>query len=136
MALDDAGDDVARGRSCGSTPLSLQVSISEAITAQCSAPPSEPANRAFLRFSAIGRMVRSTMLVSISMRPSSRKRLRPAQREQRVADGLGELGLLADQRELALQPRLERFDERPAASPGARARRSSARRPRISASIA
>jgi hypothetical protein len=29
--------------------MSLQVSISEAMTAQCSPPPSEPANRAFLR---------------------------------------------------------------------------------------
>jgi hypothetical protein len=34
---------------------------------------------------------------------------------QRVADRLGELGLLADELELVAQPRLERFDQRPAA---------------------
>jgi hypothetical protein len=34
---------------------------------------------AFLRFSAMGRIERSTMLVSISMRPSSTKRVRPTQ---------------------------------------------------------
>src|SRR5262245_54531691 len=35
--------------------MSLHVSISEAITAQCSPPPSEPAKRAFLRLKAISR---------------------------------------------------------------------------------
>jgi hypothetical protein len=34
-----------------------------------------------LAIEAIGRMVRSTTLESISMRPSSRKRARPSQRE-------------------------------------------------------
>src|SRR5665213_1122546 len=34
--------------------LSLQVSISLAMVAQWSAPPSEPANKAFFRFSVIG----------------------------------------------------------------------------------
>ena len=34
---------------------------------------------------------------------------------QRVADRLGELGLLADELELGAQPRLEVFDQRPAA---------------------
>lgn len=34
---------------------------------------------------------------------------------QRVADRLGELGLLTDELELVAQPRLERFDQRPAA---------------------
>src|SRR3954447_19419261 len=37
----------------GPTPISLQVSTSEAITAQCAAPPSEPANSAFFRVRAI-----------------------------------------------------------------------------------
>jgi hypothetical protein len=60
---------------------SLQVSISEAMTAQCSPPPSEPANNAFLRLSAIGRIERSTMLLSISMRPSLRYRVSPSQRD-------------------------------------------------------
>ena len=61
--------------------MSLQVSISEAMTAQCSPPPSEPANRAFLRLSAIGRIARSTTLESISMRPSAMKRVSPSQRD-------------------------------------------------------
>jgi hypothetical protein len=42
----------------GSTAFILQVSISEAMTAQFSAPASWPANRAFFLFSAMGRMVR------------------------------------------------------------------------------
>lgn len=57
----------------GSTALSLQVSISEAMVAQLSAPASCPAKRAFFRFNAIGRMVLSTVLLSISTRPSVRK---------------------------------------------------------------
>jgi hypothetical protein len=40
----------------GSTPFILQVSMSEAMTAQFSAPASCPANRAFFRFKAMGRM--------------------------------------------------------------------------------
>src|SRR5262245_8527841 len=54
--------------------------MSEAMTAQCSPPPSEPAKRRLLRPSAIGRIARSTTLESISMRPSSRKRVRPSHR--------------------------------------------------------
>lgn len=60
--------------------LSLQVSTSEAIVAQCLPPSSEPAKSAFLRFRAIGLIERSTTLESISILPSSRKRPRPAQR--------------------------------------------------------
>jgi hypothetical protein len=99
-------------QTCGSMPPSLQVSISEAMVAQCSPPPSEPAKRAFFLLSAIGRIVRSTTLVSISMRPSSRKEALPAR--EGVADRLGEFGLLADQPELLTQPRFERLDDRPA----------------------
>ena len=40
---------------------------------------------------------------------------------QRVADRLGELGLLADELELRAQPRLERVDQRPAALLASRA---------------
>src|SRR5262245_8580974 len=47
---------------------------------EVSPPPSEPAKSAFLRLSAIGRMVRSTRLESMS---SSRKRVRPDQRVRR-----------------------------------------------------
>src|SRR5512144_1971371 len=60
----------------GFTPCNLQVSISEASTAQFSAPRSWPANRAFLRLSAIGLIERATVLESISIRPSSTKRVR------------------------------------------------------------
>jgi hypothetical protein len=75
------------------------------MVAQYSAPPSEPANSAFLRLSAMGRVDRSTAL-SISMRPSSMKRVRPSQRD-RAADRLGELAFLADQAEFCAQPLLE-----------------------------
>ena len=70
---------VSASQACGFTPLSLQVSISEAMIAQLAPPSSLPANSAFLRLSAIGLMERSTVLESISMRPSSRKRLSPSQ---------------------------------------------------------
>src|SRR5512147_2153430 len=55
----------------GFTLCNLQVSISEASTAQFSAPRSWPAKSAFLRLSAMGRIERSTVLESISIRPSS-----------------------------------------------------------------
>src|SRR4051794_34225341 len=64
----------------GLTPWSLQLSISEASIAQFSAPSSLPANRAFFLLRAIGRIARSTVLESISIRPSSRKRPSPSQR--------------------------------------------------------
>src|SRR5438128_1338586 len=50
----------------------LHVSINEASIAQFSAPSSEPAKSAFFLVRATGRMLRSTVLESISMRPSSR----------------------------------------------------------------
>jgi hypothetical protein len=56
----------------GSTPFSLAVWINVMAMAQWRAPPSLPANKAFLRVSAIGLISRSTTLVSISIRPSSR----------------------------------------------------------------
>ena len=55
------------------------VSIKEAMQAQFSAPWSWPAKRAFLRLSTMGRTPLSTMLVSSSTRPSSRKRVSPSQ---------------------------------------------------------
>jgi hypothetical protein len=39
-------------------PMSFQVTISEAMTAQCSPPPSEPAKSELPLFSTIGRLVR------------------------------------------------------------------------------
>ena len=50
----------------GSTPLSLQVSTSEAMTAQCSAPPSKPVKSACFLVRTDGRIERSTVLKSIS----------------------------------------------------------------------
>jgi hypothetical protein len=50
-------------------PDGLAVSMSEARMAQFSAPSSCPANKAFLGVKACGRIERSTMLVSSSMRP-------------------------------------------------------------------
>jgi hypothetical protein len=91
--------------------VQLACSIRDATVAQCSAPPSDPANNAFFRLSATGRMERSTVLLSSSMRPSSMKRVRPSQRDRAVADGRGELALLADQTEFCAQPRLERIDQ-------------------------
>jgi hypothetical protein len=57
----------------------MAVPIRLATIAQWRAPPSEPANRAFLRPKAIGRMARSMMLVSSSSRPSSRNSTSPVQ---------------------------------------------------------
>ncbi len=70
-----------------------------------------------MRSSAMGRMARWTVLESISTRPSSENRLRPFRSGERVADGLGELALLADAREPSFQPDLEDLDDRPAALP-------------------
>src|SRR3546814_6737662 len=58
----------------------LTVFDERGMTAQLSPPSSEPAKSAFFRFKAKGRIDRSTVLVSSSMRPSSMKRMRPAQR--------------------------------------------------------
>ena len=80
MAGDDAGDDVGEV-GVRIDAVELAVSTSEAIVAQCSPPPSEPAKSAFFRLRAIGLIARSTTLESISTRPSSRKRRGPAQRE-------------------------------------------------------
>ena len=63
----------------GSTPFSFAVWIKVIAIAQLRAPPSEPANRAFFLVKAFGRMARSTTLVSISTRPSSRNTPSPSQ---------------------------------------------------------
>src|SRR5271167_1229268 len=64
---------------CGLTPFNLQVSISDARQAQFSAPSSLPANKLFFLDNATGRMARSTLLLSSSIRPSSRNRSSPSQ---------------------------------------------------------
>jgi len=70
---------VSVSQACGLTLFNLHVSTSDAMIAQFATPSSEPANRAFFRFNAIGLMERSTVLVSSSMRPSSMKRVSPSQ---------------------------------------------------------
>ncbi len=49
----------------GSTPFSFAVWISVIAIAQWRAPPSEPANSAFLRVRVCGRMARSTTFVCV-----------------------------------------------------------------------
>src|SRR4051812_2016078 len=63
----------------GSTPLSFAVATRLATIAHQQAPPSDPANRAFLRPRLIGRIALSTVLVSSSSRPSSRNSTSPCQ---------------------------------------------------------
>ena len=63
----------------GSTSFSFADWIRVAMIAQCFPPLSEPANKAFSRPRATGRMARSTVLVSSSRRPSSRNRISPLQ---------------------------------------------------------
>jgi hypothetical protein len=65
MTVDDPGEDVCQ-ISERIDVVQLAGSISEATVAQCSAPPSEPANSAFFRLSAIGRMERSRSQGSIA----------------------------------------------------------------------
>ena len=55
---------VAVSQAWGSTLFNLQVSISEAMMPQLVAPASWPANSAFFRLRAMGRMDRSTALLS------------------------------------------------------------------------
>src|SRR5258707_10116567 len=80
--------------------------------AQFSAPWSWPAKSAFLRLRTMGRMPRSTMLVSSSMRPSSRKRTSPSQWFRPITKFVGDPGLARDVRQLMLEPGPERHDER------------------------
>lgn len=68
---------VSASPACGFMPFSLHVSMSEAMIAQLAPPSLLPAKSAFLRLSAMGRIDRSTVLLSISTRPSSRRRQSP-----------------------------------------------------------
>ena len=63
----------------GSTPFNFAVWISVIASAQCFAPPSDPAKSAFFLVRVFGRIARSTTLVSISTRPSSRNSTSPGQ---------------------------------------------------------
>jgi hypothetical protein len=60
------------------------------------------------------RIDRSTVLLLSSMRPSLMKRVSSLPAGERVANGFGELDLLADQSELGAQPGFKGVDQRPA----------------------
>jgi hypothetical protein len=70
-------------------------------------PPSDPANRLFLRVMVWGLMARSTMLHPSSIRPSVRKRSKISRRAM-ASDGLGQLRLAGDARQ-GLLPEGEQF---------------------------
>src|SRR3546814_13187099 len=58
----------------------LTVFDERGMTAQLSPPSAEPAKSAFFRFTAKGRIDRWTVMVSVSMRPSSMTLMMPAER--------------------------------------------------------
>ena len=68
----------------------------------------------------MGRMARSTTLLSISIRPSSRQRVIVRPGRERVADRLGEFRFAGDSGELGLQPGLHRLEDRSGADLGGR----------------
>src|SRR6516225_1717804 len=77
----------------GSTSFNLALWINDAAIDQCRPPLSEPANNEFFLVMTIGLMARSTAFVSMSRRPSSRKRVSPVQwvSEYRIALARSEL---------------------------------------------
>ena len=77
----------------GSTSLSRAVASNDAIVAQVAPPASDPANKVFFRVMQIGRIARSTLLLSSSTRPSSRKRRNSVLRESeyRIASAIFDL---------------------------------------------
>lgn len=84
-------------------PLSFAVSMSEAMVAQCSPPPSEPAKSAFDRaFDDVGVDLDAAVVEEATKSGPAR---------ERVADRFGELALLTDQGELLAQPWLEGIDD-------------------------
>jgi hypothetical protein len=95
----------------GSMSFNLQFSIRNATVAQCSAPPSEPANKAFFRLSAIGRMEPlDGVVVELNATVINEARQSLTAR-QGIADCYSKLAFLADQAELCAQPRFERVDQ-------------------------
>src|SRR5204862_5979284 len=88
------------------------VSISDARQAQFSAPVSWPANSAFLRLRAIGRIERSTMLVSDLDAAVLEEAFESVPMVDAVADRHGNRRFGGGTRELSLKPGLEIFEER------------------------
>lgn len=81
MAVDDPGDDV------GQIKVRIDADWFAGLDQGGDDSPVlvaaiKPAKSAFFRFSAMGRMVRSATLESISIRPSPRKREKPSQRDK------------------------------------------------------
>ena len=79
FAGDQALPSTSVSQASGSMPFNFAVPIRVIAIAQCPAAPSDPANNAFFRATATPFMPRSTTLVSISSRPSSRNSTRPDQ---------------------------------------------------------
>ncbi len=73
---------VCVAQALGSTSFILQVCSRVAMVAQVRPPPAEPAKSAFFRVMVWGLMARSTMLESISTRPSLRYSSSAARRER------------------------------------------------------
>lgn len=96
---------VWESQSSGSTLFILAVWRRVASVAQVRPPSWLPANRLFFLVIVWGLIARSTMLESISIRPSVRK-CSSASRGERVADCFGGLGLARDLAQLLL-PKIE-----------------------------
>jgi hypothetical protein len=90
VVADDPGDDVGE-ISVGSTPMSLQISISEVMRAQYLQPPTELANSSFLRFRAI-----DDVGIDLDAIVGNEAHQHVPTR-QRISDRFREFGLLADQ---------------------------------------
>lgn len=96
---------------CGSTPLSLHVSMNDATIAQLSTPPSEPAKRAFFSIERNG-ADHALDDIGIDLDTSVVDEAhQDVPTREHIADRLGQLGLLADQRELFSELGLERVED-------------------------
>src|SRR3954452_7824898 len=91
----------------GSTPFSFAVWISVKAMAQWRAPPSLPANNAFLRFNVTGRIARSTVF-GVHLHPTvveEHQQARPM--PQRIADGLAPIRGGRDPTGVVLKPDMQ-----------------------------
>lgn len=87
-----------------------------------------------MRFSAIGRIALDDVGIDLDAAVGNEAR-QPVPTRQRISDGLREFGLLADQTKLGAQPGFELVETIGRLFSWRTARRSSAVRPRISASM-
>jgi hypothetical protein len=96
----------------GSTSFNFADTINVATINQRWPPLSLPANKAFFLVSTIGRMARSTVFVSSSRRPSSKKQDQPSPVIERIAHGLCQSGTPGDAVDLYGEPQVHRLDNR------------------------